>query len=40
MLDPRNMPQFNEGTGGEYVDFGQGTLAVLHGEEKITPKPR
>jgi len=30
-------PSFTHGTGGRYLDFGPGTLALLHGREKITP---
>jgi hypothetical protein len=30
------VPSFATGTGGRYVDFGRGTLAMLHGREKIT----
>lgn len=30
-------PSFANGTGGRYLNFGSGTLAMLHGREKITP---
>lgn len=32
------VPSFSMGTRGQYMDFGSGTLAMLHGREKITPE--
>jgi tetratricopeptide (TPR) repeat protein len=31
------VPSFATGSGGKYLNFGSGTLAMLHGREKITP---
>lgn len=33
-VDP-DMPSFAQGTMGRYVDFGAGTLAMLHGRERV-----
>lgn len=33
-----DIPSFEKGTNGRYFDFGAGTLAMLHGEEMVTPK--
>lgn len=35
--DVPDVPSFATGTMGQYVNFGRGTLAMLHGYEKITP---
>jgi len=33
-----NVPGYASGTGGRYMDFGAGTLAMLHGREKVVPE--
>ena len=34
---PGQVPGFQGGTHGQFVDFGAGSLAMLHGKERITP---
>lgn len=32
------LPSFAKGTRGQYVDFGSGTMAMLHGRERVVPE--
>jgi hypothetical protein len=36
---PQGTPGFAKGTGGKFMDFGKGMLAMLHGKEMVIPKP-
>jgi hypothetical protein len=33
---PSAVPGFASGTGGKYLNFGSGTLAMLHGRERVS----
>ena len=34
----RSLPKFRQGTQGNFLDFGGGTPAILHGEEAVVPR--